>query len=123
MIMIFDKDFQPVKRVENDEELFCFIKQESLKFQEGKTKPTWQFNQYSHQLLATLLKEIEDKSFLLMAKQACHWQGDMIFIHKGDQASSSFFIEMPEFALELDALKADWCDEYLKAHSLYIIRE
>jgi len=126
MIMLFDKDFRPVKTVRNDEELFWYIKQEILKSQETKTedksKPPWQFNQYSHQLLDTLLKEIDDKAFLLMAKQACYWQSSLICIYRGDRGSSSFFVEMPEFALELDVLKSDWCDEYLKAHNLYTVR-
>ena len=120
MIMLLDNAFQPVKTFNTDEQLFLYLKeQEGFKALDGQATQNWKFVQYSHKLLATIMQEMQEKSFVHMVRQACRQEQDILVICKGEGSGPSILFVTPD--LDIATLRNEWCKLYCAAHNLYIL--
>jgi hypothetical protein len=122
MIKLLNDVCQVLKIVNTDDQLFRYL-QENCQTLNEQAQKNWQFIQHPHKRLATLLKEMEEKSliqksFVHMTWQACQQESDMIVICTGDGENPDLFLVMP--GLDIAALKREWCKLFCAAHNLHI---
>ena len=120
MLMLLDDTYQVIKTFKTEVGLFLHL-QENLKNMDEQSRHSWNFCQYSHKLLAPFVKEMQGKSFVDMARQACQREEDLIVMCIGDEGNPSLFLLTPD--LDIDALQNEWCKLFCKAQKMYIVMQ
>jgi hypothetical protein len=108
-----------MKTFASEEELWGHIRNRTRLDQafDGKR---WRFSYYSPHMLADLMADCQERSFMEAAMQACEQDHSLIVIRQGEQ-KPLILVATPE--LDTVKLKRDWCKAYAKAHQLLIVRE
>lgn len=120
MIMLLDDAHQVIKIAHTEEQLFLYL-QESWKNLDEPERENWQFARYSHKLLTLFVREMQEKSFVHMARQAGQLEQDLIVMCMGDGENPSLFLLTP--GLDITALRRKRCKLYCKAHNMYIVTD
>jgi len=120
MIKLLDETCQEIQTFKTNVGLFHYLRERCKNLDEAEKK-NWNFSQYSHKLLAPFVKEMQGKSFVDMARQACQREEDLIVMCKGDEENPSLFLATPD--LDVDALLNEWCQLFCKAHKMTIVKQ
>jgi hypothetical protein len=108
-----------MKTFASEEELWGHIRNRT-RLPRASDEQRWRFSYYSPHMLADLVVDRQEQSFMEMAEQACEQDHSLIVIRQGEQ-KPLILVAVPE--LDTVKLKRDWCKSYAKAHQLLIVRE
>ena len=120
MIKLLDDTCQVITIASTEEQIFCYL-EGNLKNLDDQARQNWRFVQYSHKLLAPLVKEMQGEAFVRMAWQACQQENDLIVMSTGDAENPSLFLNTPD--LDIATLRKEWCRSYCKANKMYIVTQ
>ena len=91
MIMLLDDVYQVIETFKTDVGLFHYL-QKSFETLDEQAKHNWQFAQHPYKQLAPFVKDMQGKSFVDMARQACQQEQDMIVMCTGDEENPALFL-------------------------------
>jgi|GEM_PF-5417787 len=120
MIKLLDETCQEIQTFKTDVGLYHYLR-ECWKNLDEAEKQKWNFSRYSYKLLAPFVQEMEGKSFVDMAHQACQREEDLIVICTGDGENPSLYLDTPD--LDINGLFNKWSQPFCKAHKMIILRQ
>ena len=116
---LLDGDSRPVASFPSPFELFAYLRDHAR--QAGPTeRENWRFMAYSHRMLARLLKELGDESFVGMAREACRQEKNLLLFCTGHADNPALFLESPD--LDVERLQDHWIEAYCRHRGFRVVR-